>query len=323
MEVFVTSPWVPAEIIRAHGHRPRGVWPATPNRAPAVPEGVCAFAQSLLSLAESHPDAALVFTTACDQMRRAADAALAQSRARIFLFNLPATWQSPAARKLYHAECARLGRFLAALGGVPPQAEDLRSVMLDHENRRAALRQFIARHPARRAAESLVAFFSEGHVPTAPPTDAIPVSLGIPVALIGGPLLPSQWSLFDDVESAGGRVILNATEPGERCLPPPCPIPPPEQPPLLALADHYFDHAIDAFHRPNTRLYHWLGPRLRERHVRGLVLWVHVGCDLWRAEAASLRDAFQLPLLILDPHLENTGGLRDTNRLAAFIESLQ
>ncbi|MCL4177121.1 MAG: 2-hydroxyacyl-CoA dehydratase [Verrucomicrobia bacterium] len=323
MEVFLTSPWVPAEIIRAHGHRPRSAWPATPNRASAVPEGVCSFAQSLLSLAESHPDAALVFTTACDQMRRAADAALARSRSRIFLFNLPATWQSPAARNLYRAECARLGRFLTTLGGPHPKAEDLLSVMIDQENRRAALRQFIQRHPARLAAEALAGFYSEGIVPTAPPTDAIPVPRGIPVALIGGPLLPSQWSLFDDLESTGGRVVLNATEPGERCLPPPCPIPSPEQPPLPALADHYFDHAVDAFHRPNTRFYDWLGPRLHERQVRGLVLWVHVGCDLWRAEAASLRDAFHLPLLTLDAHVESTGGLRDTNRLAAFIESLQ
>ena len=323
MEVVLTSPWVPAEIVRAHGHQPRGIWLATHLRAPAVPEGVCAFAQSALSLAESHPGAALVFTTACDQMRRAADAAVAQPATRIFLFNLPATWQSPAARKLYHAECARLGQFLSSLEPSNPIAEDLSRVMLDQENRRAALRQFVQRHPARSAAEALARFFSEGIVPTSVPTNAGPERQGIPLALIGGPLLPSQWSLFDDIESAGGRVVLNATEPGERCLPPPCPIPSPGQPPLQTLADHYFDHAVDAFHRPNTRLYDWLGARLHERQVRGLVLWVHVGCDLWRAEAASLKDAFQLPVLILDAHVERTGGLRDTNRLDAFLESLQ
>jgi len=53
------------------------------------------------------------------------------------------------------------------------------------------------------------------------------------------------------------------------------------------------------------------------------VLWVHVGCDLWRAEAASLKDAFHLPVLILDAHVDHTGSLRDTNRLDAFLESLQ
>jgi hypothetical protein len=147
MEVVLTSPWVPAEIIRAHGHQPRGIWLASQPRAVAVPEGVCAFAQSALSLAESHPGAALVFTTACDQMRRAADAAIPQPSARIFLFNLPATWQSPAARKLYHAECARLGQFLTSLEPSNPNAEDLLTVMLDQETRRAALRQFIQNIP--------------------------------------------------------------------------------------------------------------------------------------------------------------------------------
>jgi hypothetical protein len=62
---------------------------------------------------------------------------------------------------------------------------------------------------------------------------------------------------------------------------------------------------------------------LAERRVRGIVLWVHVGCDLWRAEATSLREAFGLPVLVLDAHEVRAGGLRDTNRLAAFIESLQ
>jgi hypothetical protein len=288
-----------------------------------VPEGVCAFAQSALNLAESHPGAALVFTTACDQMRRAADAATAQPAARIFLFNLPATWQSPAARKRYHAECARLGQFLISLETPNPIGEPLLTVMLDQETRRAALRQFIQQHPARPAAEALASFFDTGVVPSSVPTEAGLERPGIPLALIGGPLLPSQWALFDDIESAGGRVVLNATEPGERCLPPPCPIPSPGQPPLRTLADHYFDHAVDAFHRPNARLYDWLGPRLQQRQVRGLVLWVHVGCDLWRAEAASLKDAFHLPVLVLDAHVERSGGLRDTNRLAAFLESLQ
>jgi hypothetical protein len=62
---------------------------------------------------------------------------------------------------------------------------------------------------------------------------------------------------------------------------------------------------------------------LAERRVRGIVLWVHVGCDLWRAEAASLRETFGLPLLVLDSLDARAGGLRDLNRLAAFIESLQ
>jgi hypothetical protein len=131
-------------------------------------------------------------------------------------------------------------------------------------------------------------------------------------------------------------VVLNATEPGERCLLPAlsavCGAPasgPAAGAPITSLdalltrlCDHYFDHIVDVFQRPNSRLYDWLGPRLAARGVRGIVLWVHVGCDLWRAEAASLREAFGLPVLVLDSPDVRGGGLRDLNRLAAFIESL-
>jgi hypothetical protein len=88
-------------------------------------------------------------------------------------------------------------------------------------------------------------------------------------------------------------------------------------------ANHYFDHCVDVFQRPNTRLYAWLEARLAERGVGGIVLWVHVGCDLWRAEAASLREAFGLPVLVLESQEAGAGGLRDANRLAAFFEALR
>lgn len=100
MLVFVTSPWIPAEWIRAHGHEPRGVWfeKDFSVAAPALSAGVCAFAERVIRFAESRPDCAVVFTTACDQMRRGFDAAAFRGNARTFLFNLPAT-QTPAAKQ--------------------------------------------------------------------------------------------------------------------------------------------------------------------------------------------------------------------------------
>lgn len=327
------------EWIKAHGFEPRGPGLSNPEQPTAVPEGVCAFAQHLADLARSHIDAPVIFTTACDQLRRAADACKTGDHPRLFLFNLPATWQTPASRKLYHAELIRLGKFLETVGGRSPTDASLLEVIRDYDQRRAELAQFIRTHPVGDAVQAMAAYFdgsvrasSDGFVTAARPpaanTTAAPraratVSAGVPLALIGGPLLPSQWSLLQIIESAGGSVVLTATEPGERCLLPPLP-PHPEQPdPLTTLANHYFDHAVDVFHRPNSRLYDWLRPRLTERCVRGMVLWVHVGCDLWRAEAASLREAFRLPVLTLDTHEVRAGGLRDSNRLAAFLEMLQ
>jgi benzoyl-CoA reductase/2-hydroxyglutaryl-CoA dehydratase subunit BcrC/BadD/HgdB len=338
LEAYVTSPWIPLEWIKAHGFEPRGPGLGNPEEPTAVPEGVCAFAQHMADLARSHADAPVIFTTACDQLRRAADACRAGDNSRLFLFNLPATWQTSASRRLYQAEIARLGKFLEGLGGRSPTDASLLEIIRDYEQRRAELVDFIQCHPACEALEAMAGYFDGAvQVPSggvsaarsraakagAASRSRATVSAGVPLALVGGPLLPSQWTLLEAIESAGGSVVLTATEPGERCLLPPLP-PHADAPcPLTALANHYFDHAVDVFHRPNSRLYDWLRSRLTERCVRGMVLWVHVGCDLWRAEAASLREAFQLPVLTLDTHEVRGGGLRDANRLAAFLEMLQ
>ena len=318
MEVILTSPWVPREWIQAHGLEPRGVWLREHHQPVAAPEGVCAFAQEMMSLAEAHPKAIVVFTTACDQMRRAADAVAFKPGSRIFLFNLPATWQSATPRRLYHAELARLGKHLEALGGHAPTTEELATVIHDHEAGRAALRSFIQESSARQGAEALANWFSGG---SSLPAPGSATTQGVRLALVGGPLLRSHWPLFDAIASVRGCVVLNATEPGERCLLPPLPRLAPAQDPLIALADHYFDHAVDVFHRPNSRLYAWLRRRLAERQVRGLVLWHNIGCDLWRAEAQPLREAFGLPVLPLEA--DGAALPRNIGRLEAFLESLR
>jgi benzoyl-CoA reductase/2-hydroxyglutaryl-CoA dehydratase subunit BcrC/BadD/HgdB len=294
---------------------------ATRDHPAALPEGVCAFAHAMAALAESPAQPPLVLTTSCDQMRRAADNALGRGASHVFLFYLPATWQTDTVRRLYHAEVERLGRFLERLGGRRPTADELWALMREYDERRRLLRAVVRGASARQAAEALARFPDWAPTP-ASVSAAPPVDDGIPLAIVGGPLLPSQWPMLDDIESAGGRVVLFATEPGERSLLPPLARPDEPRHPLSTLTDHYFAHCVDVFRRPNSQLYDWLGARLRERRARGIVLWAYVGCDLWRAEAASLREAFQLPVLTLDAHDVRGGALRDANRLAAFIESL-
>ena len=333
MDILYSSPWTPVEWIAAHGFTPRGAWFAAARHSAALPEGVCAFAKGLQNLNESEPQSPMIFTTACDQMRRAADAASLSRNCPTFLFNLPATWQTLAARKLYRAEVDRLGKFLERHGGRAPTSAALAAIMREHDGKRQQLRRSIPQCPARQNAEAMASFWGatgEARLgfgvppsggPSATPPEGETPNLKVPLALVGGPLAATEWNLFDVVESAGGRIVLNATEPGERCLLPP--LPQRLDDPLTALADYYFDNITDVFQRPNTRLYDWLRAALNERSVRGIVLWVHIGCDLWRAEAASLREAFGLPVLMLDAHEGAGGGLRDTNRLAAFVESLQ
>jgi benzoyl-CoA reductase/2-hydroxyglutaryl-CoA dehydratase subunit BcrC/BadD/HgdB len=79
---------------------------------------------------------------------------------------------------------------------------------------------------------------------------------------------------------------------------------------------------VDVYQRPNTRLYAWLAERLAARGARGIILWHYVGCDLWRAEARSLREAFDLPVLALDADETPSGRARNAGRVQAFLETL-
>ena len=124
------------------------------------------------------------------------------------------------------------------------------------------------------------------------------------------------------IEAAGGRVILDGTENGERNF---CPqlAPDGHGDPFEALVTAYFNHLTDVFQRPNSRLYEWLKLRVLSRHVRGIVLWLFTGCDLWRAEAQTLRERFGLPVLLLEA--DDAAGIspRDVNRVQAFVEMLK
>jgi hypothetical protein len=56
--------------------------------------------------------------------------------------------------------------------------------------------------------------------------------------------------------------------------------------------------------------------------VRGIILWHFTGCDLWRAEAQTLRETFSLPVLLLEAGTEPGAAPRELNRLQAFMETL-
>lgn len=318
MRVFLASPWIPAEWVRAHGLESEGIWFAEAFRrsTPPLSAGNCAFAENVVQFAESQADAAVVFPTACDQLRRGYDAAVFRSSARAFLFNVPAT-QTPAARRLYRAELERLGNFLRQLGGTTPTPERLGAELDAAGQVRSALRTIAPFAEARSLARAVARFCRDGSLAEPlPPT----IPKGVPLAIVGGPLSQADWPLFDVIAAAGGFVALNGTDTGERIL---CPTWENRPDPLAVLVDGYFDHLVDVFRRPNTGLYSWLQERLPARQVRGIVLWCFTGCDLWRAEWQTLREACHLPVLLLET--DDAAGLapRDVSRLQAFVETLQ
>jgi benzoyl-CoA reductase/2-hydroxyglutaryl-CoA dehydratase subunit BcrC/BadD/HgdB len=337
MQVFFTSPWVPAEWIKAHGFEPRGVWFAPEFALDSLPlsAGLCAFANAAVRLAEKGRESAVIFTTHCDQLRRGFDAVAGPATARVFLFNLPATWQTPVARQLFASELERLGGFLVGLGGHAPSAGELFETMTLYSQARERLRGAAAGCAGRRYAEAVSRFHWDGSCP--PSSDPVfdnpagPSLHGpVPLALVGGPLPRAHWDLLDIIERAGGRVAINGTEAGERSLQPAFALETVRASEagrktalLETLTRGYIDGCVDVFQRPNTRLYAWLKERLAARLVRGIVLWAYVGCDLWRVEAQPLREAFGLPVLLLDATEAAGGSPRIVGRIEAFLEALR
>ena len=334
MQVFSTSPWVPPEWIKAHGLEPRGIWFAGDFGGAPLPlaAGVCAFANAAVRFAERHVDSAVVFTTHCDQLRRGFDMIAGSYGGRLFLFNLPATWQSAAAERIFASELERLGRFLVKLRGHLPSAKELAAIITQYSLARKRLLEAACDLSARQYAEAIARFHWDGSVNL---PSASEKTGSIPLALVGGPLPRAQWHVLDLIEGAGGGVVLNATEAGERSLW--CvagargtwgsdaglvPFKTESKGTHEELARLYLDNCIDVFQRPNTRLYAWLKERLTARQVRGLLLWHYVGCDLWRAEAQSLRETFGLPVLLLEANETASDLPRQAGRIEAFIESL-
>ena len=340
MEIFLTSPWIPPEWIKAHGLEPRGIWSATGfGNSLSVPgAGACAFAQSVLQIAESKGDSAVIFASHCDQLRRAFDAVPGPVRGRTFLFNLPATAQTALGTKIFAAELERLGNFLVRLGGQRPGAEELRDSICHYDITRQRLLEAAPWCPSARYAEAIHRFYRDGScgLPDCSSAECPGNGASIPVGLVGGPLPADPLKLLEQIENAGGRVVLNATEPSERTLgfssrgtaSSPCEVARGNVPAVnlsslvKLLAQRFSQNCADAFVRPNDRLYEWLRPRLAARSVRGIVLHCYGGCDLWRAEAQNLRETFQLPLLMLEtesglgPHLHQ-------GRIEAFLEALR
>ena len=294
--IAYSSPFVPAEWIAAHGFRPHWLRlrAAEGRPLPAVARGVCPYVAALMDAALAGLDAAaLVLTTVCDQMRYAAALLEMRGSCPTFLLNVPSTWQTAAAAKLYLDELRRLGRFFVELGGKAPQNAELSRIMFEYDRTRNA--------DSVRWGDSCTVAPGGGSA-TATPT----VATGIPLAVLGGPLWDTDGTFFDLIGHSGGRVVLDATEGAQRTMPRRFDPARAASDPLRELADAYFEGIPDAFRRPNSRLYEWLGRELAARRVEGIILRRYLWCDLWHAELQRLRQWSPVPVLEIDVGPDDT-----------------
>ena len=309
--VVFFSPFVPEEWIAAHGLQPQRMEkiPPVAQQNTAV-RGMCPYAGAMIEHIESmftstnSPKGpgpqAVVLTTICDQVRYA-NAFIGESLAMpTFLMNVPSIWQTPAAKWLYRDELVRLGRFLIELGGKAPSTEMLLSTMQTYDS-------------ARRVKWEK----NSGNNGNGSPR-------GVPLALVGGPLPAGDDDIVALVSRAGGQIVLDASEHGERTRPAPFERSCVSEDPIGMLVEAYFGSIPDVFRRPNAKLYEWLAARLSERKVRGIIYCRYMFCDLWHAELHRMRSWSPVPILDIDiTHGDDSRPARMLGRIESFLEVLQ
>jgi benzoyl-CoA reductase/2-hydroxyglutaryl-CoA dehydratase subunit BcrC/BadD/HgdB len=296
--VIYCDPFVPPEWIAAHGIETQRIVPrASDSNSPVhVTFGICPYARAFINEAISQTEAqAVIFTTACDQMRRGTDIMTQNSQLPIFLMNIPTVWQRPCGAKLYAAELKRLGEFLVQLGGRKPTNAQLAEKMIEFENGRLMR-----------------------------PNEGKKSNGKVPLALVGGPLMKQDLSVFDLIEKYGGTIALDATTGGERTLPGRFNRQHLHDNPLGELVNAYFGTIPEVFFRPNEKLYTWLRKRLTETAVQGVIFHRYIWCDKWHAELGRLKEFTALPVLDLDAGDgdDNKEGSLQT-RIQAFMEMLE
>ncbi len=327
-KIIYTCPYVPAEWIAAHNLQPSRITPNGGKADPAIAciEGLCPYVRGFINeLAEEKESCGVVVTTLCDQMRRIFDIINSEYNLPAFLMNVPSTWQSVAAQKLYVDELKRLGRFLIRLGGEAPANNGLAEIMLKYDTSRKTLLESRENLSALQFAQAIAAFNQAG------PNEQVHSFAeskshisGIHLAIIGGPMLRQDFKILEMAEQFGGRIVFNATETGERGLCSPFNRRNLRDNPLMELANAYFGSIQDASRRPNSELYKWLKQELAAREVRGIIFHRNIWCDIWHAELQRLKDWAGLPVLDIDSTGESEQDqLRNQNRIRAFLEMLQ
>ncbi|MHC4440787.1 MAG: 2-hydroxyacyl-CoA dehydratase [Planctomycetota bacterium] len=326
--IIYTCPYVPAEWIAAHGLCPnRLLLDRVDSSSMSIrTEGVCPFVRSFIDEVLRNKDTGgIIVTTVCDQMRRAFDILVRNCELPAFLMNVPNTWQFFASQKLYIDELERLSRFLTGLGGKSPSNDALAKIMLEYDAARTSIltaREYLS---ARQYAEAIAAFGrAESNQTVNCVSGIVPKTDGVPLAIVGGPLMRQDFALFDMIEQSGGRIVLDATETGERGVCAPFDRRRVQDDPLIELADAYFGGIPDASRRPNSELYKWLERELASRNVQGIIFRRYLWCDIWHAELRRLKDWTDLPVLDIDTASDNeTDEYRTANRIRAFLEMLQ
>ena len=297
-------PFVPAELIAAWGFEPvckkliggEAQDNTTENSTKPhhnLSAGVCPISESMLYEFAQTSAAGVIFSTTCDQMRRAHEIFL-ELRGDIpsFLLNVPVSWQDPACVKYYRSELERLGEFLSRIGGRRPDAKTLADTIRRYAKQREELYTAKNRNESR-----------------------------INIAFVGSELRQEDDWIFSYVHQFGGQVVLDATCNGEMVLPG-CVLPDGlDDDPLGTLAEMYF--ALPHPHqRPDSKFFDYVTTQIIQRNVKGVIL-IHMSwCDTCHGFARRLKQKLSVPLLQIAEADQPTAKAHIQSRLSAFGEML-
>jgi benzoyl-CoA reductase/2-hydroxyglutaryl-CoA dehydratase subunit BcrC/BadD/HgdB len=285
MNVYYTCPFVPRELIAACGLSPCRQAPALDTDA--RPEGMCSFTsawieslQRNIALGERF---AAVFSSSCDQMRRAFDVYSQSTGKNCFLLNVPST-NTERAFGFYLNELRRLQGYLCKLSGQP------------------------------------IDWNRVGQSPSNEPESAEPDGAMIKIAITGGPIAAS---LLEHVTllicDGGGQIVLNTTE--SKLKPVLSATLQDGRNPLETLARAYFN--IPAiWKRPNTAYFQWLGQRVQEHRADGVILLRQSFCDVWHSQGQEITKQMTQPVLKVDLDGKGTLSAGAVSRIEAFLEAL-
>lgn len=310
----------PRELVEALGLEAGRLVPpgsvASLSRGEALTSpSACAWCKSALGALE--PGTLWVGAATCDQMRRTLEIAGRTSGAASIVVHAPKT-RTPEAEAFYASELAWAAAELGRRAGRALDPESLRRAI----RVRNVIRRRIRDHRPRLSgsdfarlvlldalwpAASTIALLDGGSVPAS-------AAAGLPLLLAGSPVAPADLPWLERLESAGFRIVADATCTGDRAVD----FEVDEAgDPLEALARAYFRRPPCVYVRPNDGFYEY-ARGLADRRGAAAAVWRSVrGCDLYALEAGRAEARLGLPMLALDM----SGGDADSPRLRTRIEA--
>lgn len=297
-------PFVPAELISAWGFTPcrkklsgQTATETTENSLAQhhnLSAGVCPVAESAIFEFSQTQSAGVIFSTTCDQLRRAKEIFTShRPDVPAFLLNVPASWQDPTCLAYYRCELERLGKFLHQLGGTTPDEQKFSDII-----RTGALRR-------KNASQSQ----NDNNT-------------SIKLAIVGSELRGEDDWIFTYINELGGIVALDATFNSEM-LTPPTAIPAcVDSDPLGALAEMYF-YMPHPFRRPDSQFFDYVALNAASRKISGVIMLRMSWCDTAHGFARRLKQKLAMPFIEISESDRSDAKAHIQNRLSAFMEMLK